>query len=64
MIVNQIYYNINIQTQGNINYLNDPPSFNCTPYMDRSETISQAKAIARDMGLLDTGQNSTKLRQR
>ena len=64
MIVNQLCCSINMQNQGNINYLNDPPSFNCTPYMDRSETISQAKAIARDMGVIDTGQNSTKLRQR
>ena len=64
MIVNQLCCSINMQNPGNRNYLNDLPSFNCTQYMNRSETISQAKAIARDMGLVDTGQNSTKIRQR
>ena len=64
MIVNQICYSINMQTQGNINYLEDSPSVNYIPHMDRSDTISQARAIARDMGVIDTGQNSTQLRQR
>ena len=64
MIVNQLCYNINMQNQGNINYFDDPPSVNWIPYKDRSDTISQARAIARDMGVIDTGQNSTQLRQR
>ena len=53
-----------MQNQGNIKYFDDPPSVNWIPYMDRSDTISQARAIARDMGVIDTGQNSTQLRQR
>ena len=44
--------------------LNDPPCFNCTPYMDRSNTILQATAIASNMGVIDTDQNSTQLIQR
>ena len=53
-----------MQNQDSINYLNDPPCFNCTTYMDRSNTILNATAIARDMGVIDTGQNSTQLTQR
>ena len=34
-------------------HLNDPPCFNCTPYMDRSNTILQATAIASNMGIID-----------
>ena len=58
MIVNQICYNINMQTQGNINYLNDPASF----WIDKS--LQEAKAVAREIGIIDTGQNSIQLRQR
>ena len=46
MIVNQLWNSINMQNQDNMNCPSDPPSSSYNPYM----------------GLLDTGQNFTKLR--
>ena len=46
MIVNQLWNSINMQDQDNRNYPSDPPSSSYNPYM----------------GLLDTGQNFSKVR--
>ena len=53
----------NMSSQGEVAssstlHLNDP-CFNCTPHMDRSNTILQATAIASNMGVIDTDQKST-----
>ena len=46
MIVNQLWNSINMQDQDNMNYPSDPQSSSYNPYM----------------GLIDTGQNFSKVR--